>query len=176
MRNGETYWRSFRTECRRPWYLGIKRRGKRIEKVTQWRVLSFIMPLITTMTIKWRRLRSRNVEHVECWAARTYIGCIHIGISGACKCTYTRVRSFRWKYDCVRQLWRSWRVWEDNIKIGYVEEPRRCTNLTDTLYFTVFYLLYMFSEEPARPSSGEPSKLFHKVGTFVQASLAATWL
>ena len=42
---------------------------------------------------------------------------------------------------------------------------------------TMFLLALHISEEPTRPSSGALSiKLYHAVGTFVQASLAATWL
>ena len=43
--------------------------------------------------------------------------------------------------------------------------------------FPMFLLVLNVSEEPTRPSLGALSiKLYHVVGTFVQASLAATWL
>ena len=53
--------------------------------------------------------------------------------------------------------------------IDCVEEPTRRTNLTNTLYFTIFYLLYMF--RTTRPSSGAPSSKLSRstIGTFVQA-------
>ena len=50
--------------------------------------------------------------------------------------------------------------------------------LLQTIFiFPMLLLALHISEEPTRPSSGALSiKLYHAVGTFVQASLAATWL
>ena len=47
--------------------------------------------------------------------------------------------------------------------------------LTNNLYFSLFCSTCF--GRTIRPSSGAPSsKLYHAFGTFVQASLAATWL
>ena len=57
----------------------------------------------------------------------------------------------------------------------YVDESTRCANIYKwSLFFTVW--LYMFRTITCPSSVAPSSKLSHAFGTFVQASLAVTWL
>ena len=74
-----------------------------------------------------------------------------------------------------RVMCRHWCQFQITYRQTCADKPTRCT---DSYKWSLFFIvcLYMFRIITC-PSSGAPSsKLYHAFGTFVQASLAATWL
>ena len=79
-------------------------------------------------------------------------------------------------WSSVGNLKKKVMVIEFEYMSGYVQMNQQDAQLlTNNLYFSLFYSTCF--GRTIGPSSGAPSsKLYHAFGTFVQASLAATWL